>query len=108
MVSDNAWSRTCVCGFDFPPRRLTGWRKKERGSRNKAAGRDDDLYSAAIDFIRENKDGPFHVNVWGHATHFSVNTPAGLVAQFKDVTVHREDFSATMQHKFAECIQSLR
>ena len=28
-------------------------------SRGRSAGRDDDLYSAAIDFIRENKDGPF-------------------------------------------------
>ena len=25
-------------------------------------------YSAAIDFIKENKDGPFYVNVWGHAS----------------------------------------
>jgi len=74
-------------------------------SRDNSDGRDDDLYSAAIDFIRANKDGPFYVNVWGHATHFPVNTPAGLVAEFKDVTVNRKDFSATMQHKFDECLQ---
>jgi N-acetylgalactosamine-6-sulfatase len=74
-------------------------------SRDKSAGRDDDLYSAAIEFIRENKNEPFYVNVWGHATHFPVNTPAGLVAEFKDVAVDREDFSATMQHKFDECLQ---
>jgi arylsulfatase A-like enzyme len=74
-------------------------------SRDRSAGRDDDLYSAAIDFIRENKDGPFYVNVWGHATHFPVNTPSGLVAEFKDLTVNRKDFSATMQHKFDECLK---
>ncbi|MEX0819194.1 MAG: sulfatase-like hydrolase/transferase [Pirellulaceae bacterium] len=68
-------------------------------------GRDDDLYSAAIDFIRENQDGPFYVNVWGHATHFPVNTADRLVAKFKDVTVDRKDFSPTMQHKFDECLQ---
>ena len=72
-------------------------------SRERAAGRDDDLYSAAIDFIRDNKDGPFYVNVWGHATHFPVNTPAELADEFKDVTVQRKDFSPTMQHKFDEC-----
>jgi N-acetylgalactosamine-6-sulfatase len=74
-------------------------------SRDRSAGRDDDLYSAAIDFIRENRDDPFYVNVWGHATHFPVNTPARLVAEFKDVTVNRKDFSATMQHKFDECVK---
>lgn len=74
-------------------------------SRDKSAGRDDDLYSAAIEFIRENKDGPFYVNVWGHATHFPVNTPAELANQFDNVTVDRNDFSPTMQHKFDECLK---
>lgn len=72
-------------------------------SRDKAAGRDDDLYSAAIDFIRENKDGPFYVNVWGHATHFPVNPAKGHAANFDDVKVDRKAFSTTMQHKFDEC-----
>ena len=74
-------------------------------SRDDSIGRDDDLYSAAIEFIREHKAGPFYVNVWGHATHFPVNTPPGLVAEFKDATVARKDFSPTMQHKFDECLQ---
>jgi len=74
-------------------------------SLDKSAGRDDDLYSAAIELIRENRDGPFYVNVWGHATHFPVNTPDHLVAEFKDVKVNRDDFSETMQHKFDECPQ---
>ena len=74
-------------------------------SRDRSAGRDTDLYSAAIEFIRENKDEPFYINVWGHATHFPVNTPAEMADQFKDVTVDREDFSPTMQHKFDECLK---
>ena len=74
-------------------------------SRDENAGRDDDLYSAAIDFIRANRDGPFYVNIWGHATHFPVNTPDALVEEFDDVTVDRADFSATMQHKFDEVQQ---
>lgn len=72
-------------------------------SRNPSAGRDDDVYSAAIDFIRKNKNGPFYVNVWGHATHFPVNTPAELANRFKDIRVERNDFSPTMQHKFDQC-----
>ncbi|MCS7469589.1 sulfatase-like hydrolase/transferase [Stieleria sp. ICT_E10.1] len=75
---------------------------KSRDKTTGDAGRDDDLYSAAIDFIKKNKDEPFYVNVWGHATHFPVNTAEGLVAGFNDVTVDRNDFSPTMQHKFDE------
>ncbi|MEM1061965.1 MAG: sulfatase-like hydrolase/transferase [Planctomycetota bacterium] len=67
-------------------------------------GRDTDLYSAAIDFIKEHKDGPFYVNVWGHATHFPVNTHELLAGRFKDVVVDRGDFSATMQKKFDESL----
>ncbi|HBE70278.1 MAG TPA: Cerebroside-sulfatase [Planctomycetaceae bacterium] len=74
-------------------------------SRDRSTGRDTDLYSAAIEFIRESKDEPFYVNVWGHATHFPVNTPAELSDQFNDVTVDRKDFSPTMQHKFDECLK---
>ena len=74
-------------------------------SRDESAGRDDDLYSAAIEFIHENKDHPFYVNVWGHATHFAVNPAPKLAAEFKDVKVDRKDFPLTMQHKFDECLQ---
>ncbi len=72
-------------------------------SRGKNAGRDDDLYTAAIAFIKQHKDQPFYINVWGHATHFPVNTPDVLAAKFGDVKVDRKDFSPTMQHKFEEC-----
>ncbi|MEO1615845.1 MAG: sulfatase-like hydrolase/transferase [Planctomycetota bacterium] len=72
-------------------------------SRDRSVGRDDDLYSAAIEFIKANQEGPFYVNVWGHATHFPVNTPRELADHFRDVEVNREDFAPTMQHKFDEC-----
>lgn len=74
-------------------------------SRGDGAGRDDDLYSAAIDFIRENRDRPFYVNVWGHATHFPVNTADPFVAEFRDLKVDRTDFAPTIQNKFDECLR---
>ena len=72
-------------------------------SRSPEAGRDDDLYTSAIAFIHENRDRPFYVNVWGHATHFPVNAPKAHAAEFHDVTTRREDFAPTMAHKFDEC-----
>lgn len=74
-------------------------------SREASKGRDYDLYAAAIQFIKDHKDKPFYVNIWGHATHFPVNTPPELVAHFKEVNVNRDDFSPTMQSKFDECLQ---
>lgn len=75
------------------------------GSEGNERGRDAVIYDDAIAFIKTNRDRPFYINVWGHATHFPVNTSRGLVAEFKDVNVDRKDFSPTMQHKFDECLQ---
>ena len=74
-------------------------------SRDKSLGRDDDLYSAAIDFIRENKDQRFYVNIWGHGTHFPVNSPDRLVANFGSLKVNPSDFSTTMRGKFDTCLK---
>ena len=72
-------------------------------SKGSSSGRDDDLTTAAIDFIRKNKEKPFYVNIWGHSTHFPVDTADSLASKFKNVKVNRSDFSPTMQHKFDEC-----
>ncbi|QDU80772.1 Arylsulfatase [Polystyrenella longa] len=74
-------------------------------SRSETAGRDDDLTTAAIEFIKTNKESPFYVNIWGHATHFPVDTAEGLASEFSDLNVNRQKFSATMQHKFDESFQ---
>ena len=71
-------------------------------SQDRSLGRDTDLYTEAIKFIRSHKDGPFYINIWGHATHYAVDTPKNLASIFSDVKVTRQDFSATMQHKFKE------
>ena len=70
------------------------------------AGRDDDLTAAAIRFIRENAgEQPLYVNIWGHSTHFPVKVPPKLAGEFAEVKVKRDDFSATMQHKFDQCVK---
>lgn len=68
-------------------------------------GRDAWLFDKAIKFIKDNADKPFYVNIWGHSTHYPVDTHPELVKKFKDVPVNRKDFSKTMQHKFDECLQ---
>lgn len=74
-------------------------------SKDKSAGRDDDLVNAAIGFMKANADKPFYLNIWGHSTHFPVNPSEELAQKFNDVKVNRNDFSKTMQHKFDECLQ---
>ena len=65
-------------------------------------GRDAGLFDAAIEFIKANKDQPFYVNVWGHATHYPVDVHPDLENEFRDVKLDRKDFAPTMQHKFDE------
>jgi arylsulfatase A-like enzyme len=65
-------------------------------------GRDARIFDAAIQFIEQNKDRPFYVNVWGHISHFPVDPATNLVAQFNGVTVKDSEFSGYMQKKFAE------
>ena len=75
-------------------------------SEGPTAGRDDDLTTAAIGFMKEHAGKkPFYVNIWGHSTHFPVTVPPALAAEFMEIKVKRSDFSITMQDKFDECIQ---
>ena len=71
-----------------------------------AAGRDVDLTSAAIEFLRAHAgEQPVYINIWGWATHFPINVPPELASELAGTEVRREDFSASMQHKFDECLQ---
>ncbi|MDF1851629.1 MAG: sulfatase-like hydrolase/transferase [Verrucomicrobiales bacterium] len=73
-------------------------------SKGEDAGRDDDLTTAAIAFMKENAaKQPIYVNIWGHSTHFPVTVPPSLAGEFEEIEVDREDFAKTMQHKFDEC-----
>lgn len=73
------------------------------GNKQSDGGRDANLFDAAIDFIEENKDVPFYVNVWGHITHFPVDPVKSLSKQFNEVKVNRDDFAERMQSKFDDC-----
>ncbi len=73
-------------------------------SKDKSAGRDDDLTTAAIDFMKAHAGKqPFYVNIWGHSTHFPVTVPPELAAEFMEIKVKRSDFSPPMRKKFDEC-----
>lgn len=75
------------------------------GDHDDPEGRDAKLFKAAENFIRENKDEPFYVNIWGHSTHFPVHVADSLAQEFADEKVDRSSFSETMQHKFDQCLE---
>jgi len=74
----------------------------EKGTvrRNDPAGRDADIFAAAIEFIENNKDAPFYVNIWGHITHNPIDPPAALVESFREFDFNRGDFGFWAQEKF--------
>ena len=63
-------------------------------------GRDAQIFDQAIDFIEQNKDQPFYVNVWGHISHFQIDPPPAYVEKFRDLTVREADFASPMHQKF--------
>ncbi|MEM9025767.1 MAG: sulfatase-like hydrolase/transferase, partial [Verrucomicrobiota bacterium] len=77
-------------------------------SRDREAGRDDDLTNAAIDFMKETvADGerPFYVNIMGHSTHFAVNPPDSHIEKFRHLKIDRAKFSESMQPKIDKAIE---
>ncbi|MEQ9286148.1 MAG: sulfatase-like hydrolase/transferase [Cyclobacteriaceae bacterium] len=68
-------------------------------SKNKEAGKDDDIFDAAIDFIEKNKDAPFYLNVWGHISHYRVDPHEKFPARFANLQVNKNDFGVHFQDK---------
>jgi N-acetylgalactosamine-6-sulfatase len=67
---------------------------------NDPAGRDADIFAAAIEFIENNQDAPFYVNIWGHITHNPINPPAALFESFREFDFDRGDFGFWAQENF--------
>ncbi|MFM8174419.1 MAG: sulfatase [Pirellulaceae bacterium] len=64
-----------------------------RSSHGDDRGKDHETTAAAIDFIRRSQGKPFYMNVWFHSVHAPVSPHARFVERYRDVEVHREDFS---------------
>ncbi|MFO0799568.1 MAG: sulfatase-like hydrolase/transferase [Gemmataceae bacterium] len=71
------------------------------GNRRDPRGRDAEVADHAVEFLRENKDRPFYLNVWFHTVHNPVNPPASFVERFRGVTVNPLDFPAATRDRFA-------
>ncbi|MGV3660552.1 MAG: sulfatase [Prosthecobacter sp.] len=71
--------------------------------RDAEGGRDTPIYDQAIQFIEQNREGPFYLNVWGHITHNPINPAQKFVDEFKDVKVNEADFGGHMRSKFEAC-----
>jgi arylsulfatase A-like enzyme len=66
------------------------------------SGRDDDIFAAAMDFIRSHREVPFYVNIWGHITHYPV-PPSTLPIFQNPLAVLKLDetrFDSYMAEKF--------
>ncbi len=63
-------------------------------------GRDDDLFAAAIDFIKRNQDRPFYVNIWGHISHYPVLPAKNPETPLADLKLDESRFDPYMAEKF--------
>jgi hypothetical protein len=63
-------------------------------------GREGLRFDDAIDFVEQNADVPFYLNLWIHATHTPVEAPQDMVDRYQDLEIDRSDFSFWMQDRF--------
>ena len=76
-----------------------------RPVRDSPKGRDTPIFEAAIEFIKENKDKAFYVNIWGFTTHSPVVSAPNFLKVFSDLKVNRNDFSKYMNPIFDDSIE---
>jgi N-acetylgalactosamine-6-sulfatase len=69
------------------------------------AGRDDDLFAAAIDFIQRHRDEPFYVNIWGHISHYPVLPAKNSENPLAGLELDESRFDSYMAEKFANTRQ---
>ncbi|MDD7985299.1 sulfatase-like hydrolase/transferase [Lentisphaera marina] len=72
--------------------------------RDSPKGRDTPIFDAAIDFIKQHKDKPFYVNIWGFTTHSPVISAQNYLDEFKDLKVDKSLFSNYMQPVFEDSV----
>lgn len=68
--------------------------------RKETGGRDVGLFSAAVEFIEENQDVPFYLNIWGHIAHPPIKPPPRIVESFPPFEFDRSHFGFWDQGNF--------
>jgi N-acetylgalactosamine-6-sulfatase len=75
--------------------------EKLAARRNATRGRDAHIFDGAINFIEQNKDAPFYVNVWCHISHHPVNPTQSTLDRFGPLKLDETKCPAPLREKFA-------
>ena len=62
-------------------------------------GREGLRFDEAIDFVQQNQNNPFYLNLWATAPHTPIDPEPEIVVPFKDLQVDTNLFSFHMQNK---------
>lgn len=65
-------------------------------------GREGLRFDDAIDFVEQNQNETFYLNLWIHAVHTPVSAPQDMIDRYRDLSVNRTDFAYWMQDRFDE------
>jgi len=83
-IGDEENMKNGVYGIDYV--------KKRAGGESDYWYKDETVYDAAIEYIKDNREEPFYLNVWGHVAHSPIKPKEHLADMFDDVKVKKEDF----------------
>lgn len=65
------------------------------------------IFDAALEFMQQNKNAPFYVNIWTHATHFPIRPIQEYRDQFSKLDIDKSRFGQWMnQNKFSRLNQA--
>ena len=88
-----------VGGFDrggpptyFAPYRIPGLEEAEKGEYLPER-----LASECIDFITENREGPFFLTFWNYSVHYPIEAPADLIAKYEKRGVKNAAYAAMIE-----------
>jgi N-acetylgalactosamine-6-sulfatase len=77
-----------------------GWTREQRQEPYWRAKTSDRYVDMVIDFIEENKEKPFYVNLWVHPTHSYINPSPQQLSEYEGLEVDINDFESEYQREF--------
>jgi len=81
-----------------------GWTREQRQRPYHRAKTTDGYVDMTIDFIKENQDQPFYINLWVHPTHSYIDPSPEQLAVYEGLKVDIEDFKSSYQQQYLEFV----
>ena len=81
-----------------------GWTREERQQPYHKARTTDRYVDMTMEFIEQNQNQPFYINLWVHPTHSYIDPSPEQLAEYEGLKVNIDDFKSPYQQEFLEFV----